>query len=61
MASRIDEKGVIWALCFGLVLLALLDILGAESVILDYFTGGSGPSEGRLQRAIGRALNNRRR
>ncbi len=61
MASRIDGKGVLWALFFGLVLLALFDILGNESVIFDFFTGGSGPSEGRLQRAIGRALNSRRR
>ena len=61
MASRIDGKGVLWALFFGLILLALFDILGTESVIVDFFTGSSGPSEGRLQRAVDRALNARRR
>ena len=61
MASRIDGKGVLWALFFGLIILALFDILDTESVIVDYFTGGSRPSEGRLQRAVNRALNNRQR
>ena len=59
MASRIDGKGVLWALFFGLVLLAFFDILGPESVIVDFFTGSSAPSGNRLERAADRVLNRR--
>ncbi len=66
MASRmhrhgVDGRGVLWALFFGLIVLALFDILSADSVVVDYFTGGSATPEGRLERAVGRALRGRAR
>ena len=65
MASRIDGKGILWALFFGLILLALFDVLTTDSVIVDFFTGGTGggtePSETRLERAVDRVLDGRRR
>ena len=56
MASRIDGKGVLWSLFFVLILLVLFDILGPESVIVDFFSGGSAPSPSRLERAADRVL-----
>jgi len=56
MASRIDGKGVLWALFFALIILALFDILGPQSVIVDFFSGGSAPSGSRLQQAADRVL-----
>jgi hypothetical protein len=56
MASRmggVDGRGVLFALFFGLILLALFDILSADSVVVDFFTGGSPRSDGRLQRSVG--------
>ena len=61
MASTIDGKGALWALFFGLIVLALFDVLRTDSVVVDFFTGGPARSEGRLERAVGRALNSRRR
>jgi hypothetical protein len=48
-------------LFFGLIVLALFDILSGDSVVVDYFTGGSATPEGRLERAGGRALRGRGR
>jgi hypothetical protein len=57
----VDGRGVLWALFFGLIVLALFDILSGDSVVVDYFTGGSATPEDRLERAVGRALNGRSR
>jgi uncharacterized integral membrane protein len=57
MASRIDGKGVLWALFFVLIILALFDILATDSVIVDFFTGSRTPSANRLERAADRVLN----
>ena len=59
MASRIDGRGVLWALFFVLIVLVLLDVLGPESVIVDFFSGSSAPSPNRLERAADRVLNRR--
>ena len=59
MASRIDGRGVLWALFFVLIVLVLLDVLGPESVIVDFFSGSSAPSANRLERAADRVLNRR--
>lgn len=59
MASRIDGKGVLWALFFVLIILALFDILGTESVIVDFFSGSRAPSANRIERAADRVLNRR--
>jgi len=59
MASRIDGKGVLWALFFVLIILALFDILSTDSVVVDFFTGSRTPSANRLERAADRVLNRR--
>jgi len=59
MASRIDGKGVLWALFFVLIILALFDILGTDSVVVDFFSGSRTPSANRLERAADRVLNRR--
>lgn len=59
MASRIDGKGVLWALFFVLIILALFDILGTDSVIVDFFSGSRTPSANRLERAADRVFNRR--
>ena len=59
MASRIDGEGVLWALFFVLIILALFDILGTNSVIVDFFSGSRPPSANRIERAADRVLNRR--
>ena len=59
MASRIDGEGVLWALFFVLIILALFDILGSNSVIVDFFSGSRTPSANRIERAADRVLNHR--
>lgn len=59
MASRIDGKGVLWALFFVLIILALFDILGTDSVIVDFFSNSRTPSANRLERAADRVFNRR--
>ena len=56
MSSRLDGKGVAWALFFLVVLLALFDVLSQESVIADFFNGPE-TQQGRIQRAMERARN----
>ena len=54
MSSRIDGKGVAFALFFLVVLLALFDVLSQESVIADFFNGPE-TQQSRVQRAMERA------
>ena len=61
MGSKIDGRGVLWSLFFGPIILTLFDVLSPDSVVVDFFTGGSSTPDGRLERAVGRALNGRRR
>ena len=56
MASRINGKGVLWALFFVVVLVAIFDILTPGSTVVDFFTGGSQTPAGRIERAIDRAV-----
>jgi len=57
MSSRVDGKGVAWALFFVVVLLALFDVLSQESVIADFFAGPEAAQQGRMERAVKRAIN----
>jgi hypothetical protein len=59
MASRIDGEGVLWALFFVLIILALFDILGSNSVIVDFFSGSQTPSANQIERVADRVLNRR--
>lgn len=54
-SKNIDARGVIWALFFIVVLLVLYDVLSERSVIADFFSGPN-TQEGRLQRAVRRAV-----
>ena len=56
MASRVDGKGVAWALFFLVILLALFDILSQESIIADFFSTPE-TRQGRVERALQRAQN----
>ena len=56
MASRIDAKGVAWAVFFVVIIVALYDILSAHSFIANLFSGAGGSSETRLQRMMRRAV-----
>ena len=56
MASRIDAKGVAWAVFFVVIIVALYDIMSANSYIADFFSGGGVSSETRLQRMMRRAV-----
>ena len=59
MASRIDGEGVLWALFFVLIILALFDILGSNSVIVEFFSGSGTPSANQIERVADRVLNRR--
>jgi hypothetical protein len=56
MSSRMDGKGVAWALFFLVALLALFDVLSQESVIADFFNGPD-VQQSRIERAMERARN----
>jgi hypothetical protein len=54
MASRIDGKGVLWALFFVIVLFAVYEILTPGSSVLDLFSRPE-TNQTRLEQAIDRA------
>jgi len=54
MASRIDGKGVLWALFFMIVLFAVYEILTPGSSVLDLFSRPE-TNQTRLEQAIDRA------
>ena len=54
MASRIDGKGVLWALFFVIVLFAVYEILTPGSSVLDLFSRPE-TNQTRLDQAIDRA------
>ena len=56
MSSKLDGKGVAFALFFLVVLLTLCDVLSQESVIADFFNGPE-IQQGRVERALQRATN----
>ncbi len=53
MASRIDGKGVLWALFFVIVLFAVYEILTPGSSVLDLFSRPE-TNQTRLEQAIDR-------
>jgi hypothetical protein len=54
MASRIDGKGVLWAVFFVIVLFAVYEILTPGSSVLDLFSRPE-TNQTRLEQAIDRA------
>ncbi len=55
MSSRIDGRGIAWALFFLVVLLLLFDLLSQDSILADFFSGPE-RHERRIERAMRRAL-----
>jgi len=55
MGSRFDRNGMLWMLFFLIVVLAIIDVMRPDSWLVDLFSGTRTP-EGRLQRAIQRAV-----
>ncbi len=57
MAKAIEGRGLIWALFFLLMILALLDVLSSDSVIVDFFAGPQihrTPFQGTVRRILER-------
>lgn len=55
MASRVDPKGIAFALFFIVVIVVLIDVISPDPIIANFFSGQQ-TQEGRIERAVRRAV-----